>query len=99
MIPRCFRWNSSVLINTQLQLGAGAAARTFPTASAVLITRLSARPESAAIWPRDTHPYGLSASGVVSFIVPAHNEQTCLPHTLQAIHESARATGQPYEII
>lgn len=36
---------------------------------------------------------------MISFIVPAHNEQTCLGHTLQAIHESARSVGQPYEII
>ena len=36
---------------------------------------------------------------MVSFIVPAHNEQTCLPRTLQAIHESARVTGRSYEII
>jgi glycosyltransferase involved in cell wall biosynthesis len=36
---------------------------------------------------------------MVSFIVPAHNEQACLGCTLQAIHESARVLGQPYEII
>jgi len=36
---------------------------------------------------------------MISFIVPAHNEQACLGRTLPAIHESARATGQPYEII
>jgi glycosyltransferase involved in cell wall biosynthesis len=36
---------------------------------------------------------------MISFIVPAHNEQACLPRTLQAIHDSARAVGQPYEII
>jgi len=36
---------------------------------------------------------------MISFIVPAHNEQACLGRTLQAIHESARAAGQPYEII
>ena len=36
---------------------------------------------------------------MISFIVPAHNEQTCLGRTLQAIHESARAAGLPYEII
>ena len=34
-----------------------------------------------------------------SFVVPAHNEQACLPRTLQAIHESMRAVGQAYEII
>lgn len=36
---------------------------------------------------------------MISFIVPAHNEQTCLRRTLQAIHESARTVGQPYEIV
>jgi len=36
---------------------------------------------------------------MVSFIVPAHNEEACLVDTLPAIHEAARAVGQPYEII
>src|SRR5579884_768611 len=36
---------------------------------------------------------------MISFIVPAHNEQACLGRTLQAIHESARVVGQPYEIV
>jgi len=36
---------------------------------------------------------------MISFIVPAHNEESCLPRTLQAIHDAARNTGQPYEII
>jgi len=36
---------------------------------------------------------------MISFIVPAHNEQAYLGRTLQAIHESARAVGQPYEIV
>jgi len=36
---------------------------------------------------------------MISFVVPAHNEQTCLPATLAAIHESARVISQPYEII
>ena len=36
---------------------------------------------------------------MISFIVPAHNEESCLPRTLQAIHDAARVTGQPYEII
>jgi len=36
---------------------------------------------------------------MISFIVPAHNEQACLGGTLRAIHDSARATGAPYEIV
>jgi glycosyltransferase involved in cell wall biosynthesis len=36
---------------------------------------------------------------MISFVVPAHNEQACLGRTLQAIHEAARATGEPYEVI
>src|SRR6266436_4880391 len=36
---------------------------------------------------------------MISFIVPAHNEQAVLGRTLQAIHDSARSVGQPYEII
>jgi glycosyltransferase involved in cell wall biosynthesis len=36
---------------------------------------------------------------MISFIVPAHNEQSCLGRTLPAIHEAARSTGLPYEII
>lgn len=36
---------------------------------------------------------------MISFVVPAHNEQASLPATLAAIHDSARATGHAYEII
>ncbi len=36
---------------------------------------------------------------MISFIVPAHNEQACLGRTLKAIHESARTAGQPHEIV
>jgi glycosyltransferase involved in cell wall biosynthesis len=36
---------------------------------------------------------------MISFIVPAHNEQACLPRTLRAIHDAARVGGPPYEII
>lgn len=38
-------------------------------------------------------------SKVISFIVPAHNEEACLARTLEAIHESARAVGELYEVI
>ncbi len=36
---------------------------------------------------------------MISFIVPAHNEQSCIEKTLQAIHEAARSIHCPYEII
>ena len=36
---------------------------------------------------------------MISFIVPAHNEQTHLGRTLQAIHQSARVIGQAFEVI
>jgi len=36
---------------------------------------------------------------VISFIVPAHNEELELPATLDAIHAAASDAGQPYEII
>src|SRR3954464_15168522 len=36
---------------------------------------------------------------MLSFIVPAHNEQACLGRTVQAIQAAARATGRPYEVI
>lgn len=36
---------------------------------------------------------------MISFIIPAHNEEACLGRTLQAIHESARSVGQSYEVI
>ena len=40
-----------------------------------------------------------SSARMISFIVPAHNEQACLGGTLRAIHESARAADVPYEIV
>ena len=36
---------------------------------------------------------------MISFIVPAHNEQASLGRTLEVIHKTARAVGQPYEVI
>jgi glycosyltransferase involved in cell wall biosynthesis len=36
---------------------------------------------------------------MISFIIPAHNEQAGIARTLQAIHDAARAVGRPYEII
>src|ERR1700689_3357768 len=36
---------------------------------------------------------------MISFIVPAHNEEAGIGRTLEAINDSARVVGQPYEII
>jgi glycosyltransferase involved in cell wall biosynthesis len=36
---------------------------------------------------------------VISFIVPAHDEERYLPATLRSIHEAAKALGEPYEIV
>jgi glycosyltransferase involved in cell wall biosynthesis len=36
---------------------------------------------------------------MVSFIIPAHNEEQLLGRTLAAIHEAARAVDEPFEVI
>ena len=36
---------------------------------------------------------------MISFVVPAYNEERYLAPTLAAIHEAARAVGEPYEIV
>jgi cellulose synthase/poly-beta-1,6-N-acetylglucosamine synthase-like glycosyltransferase len=36
---------------------------------------------------------------MISFVIPAHNEAELIGRTLAAMHESARATGEPYEVI
>src|SRR5581483_6291260 len=38
-------------------------------------------------------------TAMLSFIVPAHNEQKVIGRTLTAIHEAARGVNQPYEIV
>src|SRR6185369_14335082 len=38
-------------------------------------------------------------SFMISFIVPAHNEQAVIGRTLAAINDSARVLGKPFEII
>lgn len=36
---------------------------------------------------------------MISFVVPAYNEERCLPATLEAIHLAARSLGLDYEIV
>jgi len=36
---------------------------------------------------------------VISFIIPAHNEEALIGRTLAALHEAARALGEAYEIV
>lgn len=36
---------------------------------------------------------------MISFVVPAYNEEAFISATLQAIHDSARAINEPYEIV
>jgi len=37
--------------------------------------------------------------GMISFVIPAHNEAALIGRTLSALHSSARAAGEPYELI
>lgn len=36
---------------------------------------------------------------MISFVIPAHNEAALIGRTISALHESARAMGEPYEVI
>ena len=36
---------------------------------------------------------------MISFVVPAHDEQRLIVRTLEAIHLAARSVGEPYEVI
>jgi glycosyltransferase involved in cell wall biosynthesis len=36
---------------------------------------------------------------MISFIIPAHNEERLLPRTIESIHKSAKELGEAYEII
>lgn len=36
---------------------------------------------------------------MISFVIPAYNEERLLGTTLGALHEAARAAGEPYEVI
>jgi len=40
-----------------------------------------------------------AAAGIISFVVPAHNEERLLGAALDAIHAAARDVAQPYEIV
>lgn len=43
--------------------------------------------------------FGHLGERMLSFVVPAHNEEHLLRGTLEAIHSAAAKTGQPYEVI
>lgn len=36
---------------------------------------------------------------MISFIVPAYNEEQCLADTLDALHAAGRGLGEPYEVV
>jgi glycosyltransferase involved in cell wall biosynthesis len=36
---------------------------------------------------------------MISFIVPAYNEESLIGRTLESLHRAARAAGEPYEIV
>jgi glycosyltransferase involved in cell wall biosynthesis len=50
-------------------------------------------------WSTRVNPLDLRTPVVISFIIPAHNEEALIGRTLSALHESARVLGEPYEII
>jgi glycosyltransferase involved in cell wall biosynthesis len=45
------------------------------------------------------HKQRIFKAEMISFIIPAHNEEKFLPKTLKAVHESARILGLTYELI
>ncbi len=36
---------------------------------------------------------------MISFVIPAHDEECSIAHTIEAVHAAARALGRPYEVI
>src|SRR5438105_3985712 len=45
------------------------------------------------------HRMSTIAARMISFVVPAHNEEATLPRTLAAIVKAAREVGQAFEVI
>ncbi len=42
---------------------------------------------------------GLEGTGMISFVIPAHNEAELIGRTLSAMYEAARTVEEPYEVI
>src|ERR1700733_7156958 len=55
-------------------------------------------PKSATITV-DGHLPTQSPKTLISFVVPAYNEERLLGRTLEALHAAARAVAEPYELI
>jgi glycosyltransferase involved in cell wall biosynthesis len=52
-----------------------------------------------SFWTRIRNRLPARSFAVVSFIIPAHNEEALIGRTVAAIHAAARAAGGPYEIV
>src|SRR5262245_32354293 len=64
--------------------------------------RSSARLQTERLRQRNVHFIEASvkkARSMISFIVPAHNEEFYLPRTLEALRSSAGSVGEPYELL
>src|SRR5438045_3652933 len=46
-----------------------------------------------------TSPSPAQVPIVISFIIPAHNEEALIGRTLAAIHDAAKELDEPYEIV